>query len=55
MNPEDHEDFEGDDCDIVIVEFGPVVDLLTEILAVLERMNYHMEERWGVHSEKTHS
>jgi len=46
---------ENENYDVIVVDMDPLVDELVEIRALLERINYHMEERWNVDDQKTKS
>lgn len=47
MNPDEERDY-----NVIVVDMDPLVDELVEIRALLERINYHMEERWNVDDDK---
>jgi hypothetical protein len=43
------------DYDVIVVDMDPLVDELVEIRALLERLVYHVEERWNVNEQKAKS
>ncbi len=50
MTPENEENY-----DVIVVDMDPLVDELVEIRALLERLVYHVEERWNVNDQKAKS
>ena len=48
MTPEE----ENKNYDVIVVDMDPLVDELVEIRALLERLVYHVEERWNVDDDE---
>lgn len=45
----------NENYDVIVVDMDPLVDELVEIRALLERLVYHVEERWNVDEQKAKS
>ena len=50
VSPENEENY-----DVIVVDMDPLVDELVEIRALLERLIYHVEDRWNVDDQKAKS
>ena len=42
----------NENYDVIVVDMDPLVDELVEIRALLERLVYHVEERWNVDDDQ---
>ena len=51
MTPEEG----NENYDVIVVDMDPLVDELVEIRALLERLVYHVEERWNVDEQEAKS
>lgn len=46
---------DDENYDVIVVDMDPLVDELVEIRALLERLVYHVEDRWNVDEQKAKS